>query len=417
MLRTTRSAALAAAAFALWAAACTDVPDPAAPGAPAPEAPATTAATASPAEVIAREVPAFGGFYVDASGAPTVYLTDMSQRQRLERAIAPVLRQYGLAASQLQVRAGAFRHQDLERWFREATPEVLSLPGVVFIDNDEANNRLLIGVEHPGAAGLARAAAARLGVPDAAVTVVETEPIVSAATLRDRVRPVQGGLQIHFSNFLCTLGFNAVRSGQNSFITNSHCTERQGGVQGTQYFQPLSSVDPTVIAVEVDDPDYFRRNNGCPNGRRCRFSDSSRARYNSGITFDLGGIARTASRGNLSGSLEIVGTFNITAEQADPVAGSVANKIGRTTGWTFGTITNTCVNVAVSGSNIVQLCQSFAQAGVGGGDSGSPVFAWSGSGDNVTLLGILWGGSSSGDLFVFSPMSGIERELGSLTTF
>src|SRR5690606_4292558 len=216
----------------------------------------------SPMDVVAREVPAFGGFFLDANGTPTAYLTDASQRARLERALAPVLREHGLDVAQLQIRVGAFRHEELQRWFTDATPEVLNLPGVVFIDNDEANNRLLIGVEHPGAVGLARAAAARLGVPDAAVTVVESEPIVSAATLRDRVRPVQGGLQIHFTNFLCTLGFNAVRSGQNSFITSSHCTERQGGVQGTEYFQPLSSVDPTVIAVEVDDPDYFRRN-GC----------------------------------------------------------------------------------------------------------------------------------------------------------
>lgn len=413
MLRTTRSAAPAVVILALWTGACTDVPDPAAPGAPLPEVPAVAAAT--PFESVAREVPAFGGFFLDANGTPTAYLTDMSQRARLERALEPVLRAQGLATAQLQVRPGAYRHQDLERWFNEATPEVLNLPGVVFIDNDEAGNRLLIGVEHPGAVGLARAAAARLGIPTAAVEVVETEPFVPAATLRERHRPVRGGLQIHFSNFLCTLGFNAVRTGQNSFITNSHCTATQGGVENTQYFQPTSSVDPTAIGVEVADPGYFT-GSPCPSGRRCRFSDSSRARYNSGISFDLGGIARTASRGRFSGSLEVVGFFNIAAERANPIAGSTVNKVGRTTGWTFGTVTNTCVNISVSGTNITQLCQSLVNAGVGGGDSGSPVFEWS-SGSNVTLVGILWGGSTSGTQFVFSPMSGIERELGSLTTF
>src|SRR5690606_32817414 len=146
MLRTTRSAAPAVALLALLVAACADVPDPAAPGAPLPEVP--TIAAASPFEAVAREVPAFGGFFVDAEGRPTAYLTDMAERGRLERALEPVLRQYGLAAAQVQVRAGAFRHQDLEQWFNAATPEVLNLPGVVFIDNDEANNRLLIGVEH-----------------------------------------------------------------------------------------------------------------------------------------------------------------------------------------------------------------------------------------------------------------------------
>jgi hypothetical protein len=52
---------------------------------------------------------------------------------------------------------------------------------------------------------------------------------------------------------------------------------------------------------------------------------------------------------------------------------------------------------------------------VQGGDSGSPVFRIESGGD-VTLLGNLWGGNSSGTLFVYSPLSGIETELGELTT-
>jgi hypothetical protein len=74
------------------------------------------------------------------------------------------------------------------------------------------------------------------------------------------------------------------------------------------------------------------------------------------------------------------------------------------------------VNTGVSGSNIVLLCQNFVNAGVGGGDSGSDVFRV-GGGHNVTLLGILWGGNGAGTLFVYSPMSGVERELGAVTTF
>jgi hypothetical protein len=51
---------------------------------------------------------------------------------------------------------------------------------------------------------------------------------------------------------------------------------------------------------------------------------------------------------------------------------------------------------------------------VAGGDSGSPVFRLT-SGDNVELVGILWGGSSSGDRFVFSPLKNIQDELGGVT--
>jgi hypothetical protein len=72
----------------------------------------------------------------------------------------------------------------------------------------------------------------------------------------------------------------------------------------------------------------------------------------------------------------------------------------------------------VSGTNITQLCQTFVenQGGanvVGSGDSGSGVFRIQ-SGDNVQLVGILWGGSSDNKLFVFSPLAQIQQELGSL---
>ena len=72
----------------------------------------------------------------------------------------------------------------------------------------------------------------------------------------------------------------------------------------------------------------------------------------------------------------------------------------------------------MSGSNIVLLCQDFVENTVpivGAGDSGSDVFAQSGSG--VTLLGVLWGGNSTGTLFVYSPILNVEQELGPLKTF
>jgi hypothetical protein len=93
--------------------------------------------------------------------------------------------------------------------------------------------------------------------------------------------------------------------------------------------------------------------------------------------------------------------------------------VGRTTGWTQGNVTQSCVNTSVSGSNVVQLCQTFVRdpngaVVVGGGDSGSGVFRLTG-GDNVELVGILWGGSSDNKLFVFSPLEGIQKELGQVT--
>jgi hypothetical protein len=38
------------------------------------------------------------------------------------------------------------------------------------------------------------------------------------------------------------------------------------------------------------------------------------------------------------------------------------------------------------------------------------------SGTNVKLAGVLWGGSTDGKTFVFSPLANITGELGALTT-
>jgi hypothetical protein len=75
----------------------------------------------------------------------------------------------------------------------------------------------------------------------------------------------------------------------------------------------------------------------------------------------------------------------------------------------------TCATVNVSGSTITQICQTIVNAKVGAGDSGSDVFTVN-SGTNVKLAGVLWGGSTDGKTFVFSPLANITGELGALTT-
>ena len=361
---------------------------------------------------LVRNVPGFGGFFFDREGVPTVYLQEVAARAQVERALGLWLGAQGIQAATLRVRQADYDWASLERWQGRATGQALAMRGAVWVDADEARNRVTIGVERGTPAAQVQSAVARLGVPSGAVIVEEVEPVRLAATLRNRVRPVVGALQINFPGFLCTLGFNAIRSGQRSFITNSHCTNSQGGTESTPYWQPTEGVAPTRIATEVADPAYTT-GGSCPSGRRCRRSDSSRARYASGTTSTLGAIARTSAPNN--GSITITGNFNITAEGAAS-AGQQVHKIGRTTGWTRGSVAGTCVNVNVSGSNITQLCQTLVSAGVGSGDSGSPVFRRQGTTGNVTLVGILWGGSGS-SLYVFSPISNIESELGALTTF
>ena len=393
----------------LYGGGCSDTTQPTPPSEPAVGLDAVQQ-TDDPVALV-RGVPGFGGFFLDEDGAPTIYLRDIAGRAAAERALGPWLAAQGIHTAALRVRRGDYDWASLQRWQGQAAA-ALGIGGTVWVDADEAANRVTVGVERGAPAASVRAAVARLGVPSAAVVVAEVEPVTNAATLRDRVRPAVGGLQINFPGFLCTLGFNARRSGQRSFITNSHCTDVQGGVEDTPYWQPTQGGAAARIATEVADPRYTS-GSGCPSGRRCRRSDAARAVYADATKSPLGRIARTTGANN--GALTIEGNFTITGE-GSPVVGQVVSKVGRTTGWTRGSVTATCVHVNVSGTNITQLCQTLVSAGVGSGDSGSPVFRQQGTGNNVTLLGILWGGSGS-ETFVFSPMSNIEAELGALRTF
>ncbi len=292
---------------------------------------------------------------------------------------------------------------------------LFELAGVVFTDADERSGRLVVGVLDRGAEGLIRAQLARLGVPSESVDLVETEPIHRVLTLRDKVRPVVAGLQIRFSQYVCSLGFNAVLGSTAGYVTAAHCSTSQGAIDGTEYYQPLNQVAGEFIGTEIVDPAFFR-GHGCPRGRKCRYSDSNFSAGDSAATFTLGAIARTTGPNN--GSLEIAGAFTIDG-QGPATAKQTANKVGRTTGWTQGEVTRTCANTGVSGSNFVLLCQDFVENDlqiVAGGDSGSPVFRIESSNGAVTLLGNLWGANSSGTLFVYSPIANIERELGALTT-
>lgn len=301
----------------------------------------------------------------------------------------------------------------LKAHFAKASPAVLAVAGTVFADNDEAKGRLVFGVENEHVVPAVRAVLSQLGTPSSDYEIKVTEPIYQVATLRDVWRPTQAGIQIHFPGFLCSMGFNADAGSERSFVTASHCTTTQGGVEGTPYWQPLSTVDPTVIATEVSDPEYFtfKTDPICPHGKECRYSDASRALYSAGVPSTRGAIAKTT--GVNTGSLEVAGSFSVIA-QNDVGVGAIVNKVGRTTGWTQGPVTNTCVNTNVFRSKIHLLCQTFVSAGVAGGDSGSGVFAITKK-DDVTLVGILWGGSGDGRTFVYSPLSGVTRELGPLT--
>ncbi len=155
-------------------------------------------------------------------------------------------------------------------------------------------------------------------------------------------------------------------------MTASHCTNIQGGVESTVFYQPTIT-ESNRVGVEAVDP-LYQQFPAFPSGRWYRYSDSAFARYDGGVSFSQGYIARTTGLGSITID-STYPTFCIAAKTNSIILGeSPINKIGQTTGWTQGPITAVCQNVNVSLTNITLLCQHRVRANVAGGDSGSPVF-------------------------------------------
>jgi hypothetical protein len=367
---------------------------------------------------VAKQVPGFGGMFFDQDGTLQVYMSGQkgplsaTSMAFLEDVMAREIgRGERLSGRGVEVIEGQYDFLALHGWQQQMSPVVLDIPGVVFTDNDESKNRLRIGItDSPGVMEEVEKHLSILGIPREAVVFSEEKPIIPH--LRSRRRPLRGGLQINFGNFLCTLGFIAVRNGVNGYVTNSHCTTTQGGVQNTVEHQPSASGTTNRVGIEIADPTYFS-GSGCPAGRVCRRSDSSfiQVPHPSGpaVTTARGTIARPAVNSFTWNGVDI---FNITGE-GSALVGQAVTKVGRTTGRTAGTVQQTCVNTNVSGTNITQLCQTFANYGNAGGDSGSPVFRIT-TLPSVILVGINWGGN--GTISVFSPITQIQQELGALNT-
>lgn len=373
---------------------------------------------------LAKQIPGFGGLYYDENGAAHAYLKDAGKASSLG-GLRLLEDKVGAA---VDVKPGQYDWLQLSGW-RNKVANVLSDPAVIYLDIDETANRLRIGINREtadklGVKGNLERGLALQGIPRDAVIVEEREPARYAVDITQGVRPVAGALQITWLTSpttvgVCSLGYNACDAANRvGFITNSHCSLVQGGVPvPTVYHQHLPNLR---IGVEFNDPAYpLCPSPPFPAGHRCRFSDSLFAVYDAGVPRAAATVYRTTFRAAAVGSLTIDPVnpaFTVTAVAAAALpVGTQVNKIGRTTGWTFGNVFATCADIQVG--TTWQRCQEVVTAGVGGGDSGAPVFTWPGVGNNITAAGLLWGQGSlvgGGTVFFYSRLGQIAAELGAL---
>lgn len=350
------------------------------------------------------------------------------------------------APGRIIVKRGEYGWLDLSDWRDLLTAHVLSLPGGVFIDVDESLNRVRVGIEQGSAATLRPLIdqqLTELGIPRGALLVYETGSIKSivkaravdrgawlrkftarpltldagppydvcqpidnvANTIRGVQRPVIGGTMIcrlsaqADSLYECTIGYLAQKPGETAlrFVTASHCSAQQGVVDSSVFYQPVILPSDSV-AFEVEDPIFTTLKPGCPEDHHiaCRASD---ALLTSPIAFpgSLGEIARTSmydepqwyvineADGGIYSRFIIAGTLAPGGEQMYDFLQSMGSASGMSYGW----IVQMCVNGRMN--DHLLLCQDVVDGWAEEGDSGGPIFNWTGTPTeaSVQLSGIM----------------------------
>lgn len=184
---------------------------------------------------VAREIPEFAGI-AERDGKLSVLLTrpSLETARRARELLARLGQLPKRSPTVVTTEHADYGFGQLKDWYDRIASTVLTLPGVVMTDIDEARNRLYVGVADVRQAAAVRLTATRNGVPDRVLIVEQEEPVNPLTSLRTTHRPMVGGLQIHIQTndptivSVCTLGFIAERSGNSGFVTNSHCTRTWG---------------------------------------------------------------------------------------------------------------------------------------------------------------------------------------------
>jgi hypothetical protein len=358
------------------------------------------------------EAPGFAGYYLENDGTPVVLLTDPRQRGAAERYLVRELAgnrsgRHTAATQRPAFRTVAHDFAELKDWFDVLESLVELREDVYLLDVDEVNNRLHAGVRDQVAIQAVREHAARAGIPPAAVHAEIQPAPEQRISVRDRTPTLAGGYQIAFNaSYVCTLGFNAVYQGYWSGVTNSHCTTTYFGSDGGTIMQNTWA-SGNAIGYEVRDRGLY----ACwGSGTSCRRADAAYIRYNGSRSVSQGGIARTAWATGGPGGLTVLGEYDVVRRYAGSTpVGTWLDKTGRTTGTTYGQVTNSCVTIG----NL--RCQDISKVYSAGGDSGSPMYVWIGN-NQVELQGILWGGPGSDYTTTYSSrLAGIEYDLGGLS--
>ena len=418
---------------------------------------------------LAREIPGFGGYWREAPGGRLVVaLTEAgagnfpaARRAVLARRAADVTRAPSLTNERVEAppevveRVVEYSFIELARHRARLRSALFAIPEVVSLAVDEELNRIVVGLEDMSGEAAVVALAADLGVPVEMVSFSqksrarmsmssgESSPHLSLSSFSEGTRArldrprldrpiadgrLRGGYQVQAEGGkICTLGFTAVLgNGGLVFVSNSHCSKIPWRTDFGDWGQPDTD---NIVGVEVEDPPPRR----CGIFRRkCRDSDASMMAVDTGVSIALGEIGRTERRDRDCGRGFYPGrepctvridslhpTITMTHTRFSSDKNDVLDKIGRTSGWTFGLVKETCEDIAGE-TGVKILCADVVRMVTADGDSGAPVFKYYSDG-TAEFRGIVYAyrdfraSDDYGRETIFQDLEQIQRDLGALT--
>ena len=292
---------------------------------------------------LARLIPGFGGLSLsfpslkpgerrDPRGPvqANTYLTVAGDAKQARKSVRERLESEGYSVANVRIIPAAYEFQQLQEWRHKLGLAIRHQPlGIVSLDADEANNRVVVGVETETAARTVHRVLERVTrVPAEAVVIRVVGRVTKRqATLQASFRPIPGGVSV--GGFReCTLGFNVFQDGAHRFTTASHCSSIEFGYDGSSFRQnPFDG----VVGQEYSDPAPHPAST-CWYDWPCRFSDVTMVTYSPSSLSEFGKIAATT---NQTGSILIDPNrprLRLIGVRRGVYVGNVVDKLGHTGG-------------------------------------------------------------------------------------
>jgi len=385
-----------------------------------------------------NRIAGLGGLFMDPQGNIVVYLRDVADTavaMRELKAAAATIRvdrafRDRLSAGRVVVRKGRFAFSQLVAWQAAVLGAMRSVPNINGVDADEALNQVRLTLVEGTSRLAADQAIAALGLPDGAVFVDFAKRAYANSTLSDKFRPTGGGIYIgNAASHYCTLGFNVttVTYHETGYLSASHCADGDapwlGHTGGTMYQNTTFSGN--IYGSVYLNPAFTRTDTECMGDPNCTWADAMFVNTGASDFSKVLAAPTYVGENNSVGSTTLAGWWNLVTRAAfGPYTGLTIDKVGVTTGWTRGVVTETCqartIGADQFGSYVVLCSDIVMGSAVGSGDSGSPVLIPPGSDPSAYAMGILFAGTvppgggvcaQDGCQYLFSNWSSVEGHL------